>query len=125
MRIAFSPVGSEFPRDVFVRTPIKNLHTVLDHITMQEQHNANRDSISTAQLNVLLLNVAHGFSGSKRKPPDVKPKDFLPYPDYKGPNEMLDGPDQPTRFVLAELAKSNRIPAYVLVSLSKPASLRG
>ena len=98
---------------------------LLDYVQQQEMHAANRDQISTAQLNVLLLNVAHGFSGSKRRPPDAKPKDFLPFPDYRGPNELRDGPDQPTKFVLAELAKARRIPAYVLVSLTKPASIQG
>ena len=84
---------------------------------MHEQHSANRDSITQAQMATLLLNLGHAYSGSKKAPPKIKPKDFLPYPDYKGLDKETDGPDQSTRFVLSEVARKRMIPAYVLAAL--------
>ncbi len=125
MRLAFSPVGYEFPRDTFVRTPIKALSRVLDWCALHEKHAANRDSITQAQMAHLLLNVAHGFSGSKKAAPKARIQDFLPYPQYKGPDKESDGPDEATRFVLSEIARKGQIPAYVLAALMKRVSIGG
>jgi hypothetical protein len=47
----------------------------------------------------------------------VKPKDFLPYPDWRPSTAEADGPDQPTKFILTELIKTRQIPMHVFASL--------
>lgn len=89
----------------------------MDQIEEEEKRQANLNSISTAHLTTVLLNVAHGFSGAKRPPPRTPPKIFLPFPDWEPNQRTPEGPDAPTRFVLAELARSHRIPLHVYSAL--------
>lgn len=77
-------------------------------------------ALATARLCQIVVQVAHGFSGSKRTAPKVSPKDFLPYPNWRPATEGADGPDQPTKFILSELGKQRLIPIHVMVSLMTP-----
>ena len=69
----------------------------------------------------VLVQIAHGFSGSKRPAPKVQAKDFLPFPDWKPEAAAADGPDAPTKFVLSELVRSRRIPLHVYAALAADA----
>ena len=78
--------------------------------------------MSTAKLSALLIQVAHGFSGSKRPAPKSNPRDFLPFPDWKPTAAPSDGPDAPTKFILSELVRTQRMPLHVYAALAAGAS---
>ena len=121
-----SPLGDDFTRDRFVRTPTKTIKRVLAAISEEEKRSANMSSLTTAQLAHLLLNVAHGFSGAKGSAPKVKPKDFLPFPDWRPSSTVdADGPDQTTRFILGQLIKDRTIPMHVFKALMSAPSTDG
>lgn len=105
-----------------MRTPVRTLRWVLREIDDQEKAKANLDALATARLSHLVLQVAYGLSGSKRKPPRTDPKDFLPYPDWKPSSDESDGPDQPTKFILSELIKKHALPVHVFTALVSPKS---
>ena len=90
---------------------------IIDHISVHDQFEANRDSITQAQLAHLVLMLGHGFSGSKKAPPRTQPREFLPYPDFKGKHQEGTGPDKATEFVLTEVGRQRRLPIYILVAL--------
>lgn len=123
MRVRLSALGGDFPRERFVRTPIGILNKVLVLVDNDYQRKLNELSYTTAQLNQLLLSVAHGFSGSKGRRPQTKPQDFLPFPDWKPLNkESATGPDSTTKALLFSLHKNHRIPVHVFTALiSSPA----
>jgi hypothetical protein len=89
----------------------------MDKITDKEQSAANLDAVSTARMADLLLRVAHGFGGSK-KAVNSKPKDWLPFPDYRPIHAEADQADEPTKFILTELVHRFDIPVYVFVALN-------
>lgn len=112
-----SPLGIDFPREVFLRTPVTAIRRVLHELDQREQSQANVDALTTARLTQLVLQIAHGFSGSKRPAPRITAKDFLPYPDWKPEGRASDGADQPTRFILSELGRRGELPVHVLAAL--------
>lgn len=122
LRIRTSALGDDYPRDRFLRTPIRTLRRILTYLDHQDQAQANLDSISTARLADLLLKVAHGFSGSKKAPPKTEPKDWLPFPKYRVESQKAEEADAPTKFILSELAHKFAIPIYVFVALNGRAS---
>lgn len=83
---------------------------------------ANTQSMSTARQTAMLIQIAHGFSGSKRPAPKVQPRDFLPFPDWKPAAAAADGPDAPTKFILSELVRARQIPLHVYAALAAGAS---
>lgn len=117
LRLRTSPLGPDFPRDRFLRTPIRLIRWVMERLDNDEQRQANTASITEARVADLLLKVAHGFSGSRRSPPRTSPKDFLPYPGWQPPSTTSTGPDQPTKFVLGQLVQTSRIPLHVFLGL--------
>ena len=117
MRLAYSPLGVHYPPEKFVRTPLKVIGRLVEHINTREQYEANRDSITQAQMAHLLMMLGHAYSGSKKSPPRVQPSSFLPYPEFRGAEQEDKGPDKATQFVLSEVGRQGRIPAYVLVAL--------
>jgi hypothetical protein len=78
--------------------------------------------MSTARLTAVLIQIAHGFSGSKRSAPKAQPRDFLPFPDWKPASATADGPDAPTKFILSELVRTRRVPLHVYAALAAGAS---
>lgn len=92
----------------------------LDH----EQEQANLQALATARLTTTLIQIAHGFSGSKGPAPKLQVKDFLPFPDWKPDSEAAEGPDEITKYVLRNLVKSQRIPIHVFTALVTPAERR-
>jgi len=97
---------------------------VIRELEQREQAEANMNALATARLTQLVLQVAHGFSGSKRPAPKVAVKDFLPYPDWRPIAAEAEGPDQPTKFVLSELGQKRMIPIHVFAALMTPAEQR-
>lgn len=81
---------------------------------------ANINALPVARLTQILIQIAHGFSGSKRAAPKFELKDFLPFPDFKPSSQQADGPTPGTKFVLTELGKQRRIPMHVLTALLTP-----
>ena len=122
LRLKASPLGTDFNRDQFLRTPIAVIRRVLDRIASIEQEKANAYSVSTARLTSVLINIAHGFSGSKSKAPKIDVKDFLPYPDWAPEAQETEGPSETTIHILVNLVKRNAIPRHVFVSLRTPLS---
>jgi len=112
-----SDIGQDYPRERFVRTPVGTIRRVLRHLDDLEQRKANERALTTARLSQLVVQIAHGFSGSKKSPPKVTAKEFLPYPDWKPSSEQGDGPDQPTKFVLTQLVRQMRVPLHVYTAL--------
>jgi hypothetical protein len=117
VRIKSSPLGAEYNRDSFVRTPIGVLRELMEHISSEEQRCANINSITQAHLAVLVITIAHGLSGSRRNPPKVKANEFLPFPDWRPNEEDKPQLDQFTRQTLTKLIKGRRIPMHVFVAL--------
>lgn len=112
-----SEIGADYPAERFLRTPISSIRWLLRQLDDREKGQANLASVSTARLAHIVLQAAHGMSGSKSAAPKVQPKDFLPYPDWRPSTAEADGPDQPTKFILTELIKTRQIPMHVFASL--------
>lgn len=103
-----------------MRTPISTLRHTFRYLDDREQAQANLQAVSTARLCQLVVQVAHGFSGSKKAAPKVSARDFLPFPDWRPSPEDAPGPDQSTRNKLAELGKQRLLPIHVLAALMTP-----
>ena len=117
-----SPVGGDFTPARFLRTPISTIRWLLRQIDDLEYARTNAASASTARLAAVVVQVAHGFSGSKRPAPKVHPREFLPYPDWKPASAPSDGPDGPTKFILSELVRHRQMPLHVYAALAAGAS---
>ena len=113
-----SSVGGDFTPARFVRTPISTIRWLLRQIDDDERGRMNLGSLSTAKMTAILIQVAHGFSGSKRSAPKVAPRDFLPFPDWKPSTAIADGPSAPTKFILTELVRTRRLPMHVYAALA-------
>lgn len=113
-----SALGSEFTGSTFLRTPTKVIRRALAIVEDEEQRRANIDSLSSAHIAQIVIAVAHGFSGSKGRPPKTKTKDFLPFPAWS-PASVGDegGPDESTRFVLIQLINQALLPPHVFTAL--------
>lgn len=119
-----SALGEDFPRERFLRTPISTIRWVLRKLDDREQSNANLEALPTARLTAILIQIAHGFSGSKRAGPKTKVQDFLPFPNWRPNTAEADGPEQPTKFILTELGRQRRLPVHVLTALLTPSEQR-
>lgn len=115
-----SALGEDFPRERFLRTPISTIRWALRQLDDREQAQANLEALPTARLTQLVIQIAHGLSGSKRTAPKTKVQEFLPFPDWRPATAEAHGPDQPTRFILTELGKKRLLPLHVMVSLLTP-----
>lgn len=115
-----SQLSAEFTADKFLRTPISTINRVLKELDNAEQAHANIYSLSTARLIEALLQVAHGFSGSKKKMQKINTKDFLPFPLWEPDTEVQNKVDGETRKLLVDLVKRRRIPMYVFTNLITP-----
>jgi len=121
MRLRCSEIGSDYPAERFLRTPISSIRWLLRQLDDREKAQANLASLTSARLAHLVLQTAHGMSGSKRAAPKTKPADFLPFPEWKPTSVEAEGPDQPTKFILTELIRTRQIPMHVFASLMTPA----
>lgn len=113
-----SAVGGDFTPERFVRTPVSTIRWLLRQIDDDERGRMNLGSLSTAKLTSILIQLAHGFSGSKRSAPKTAPRDFLPFPDWKPSAAIADGPTAPTKFILTELVRTRRLPLHVYAALA-------
>lgn len=94
---------------------------MLRELEQREQGDANLRALPTARLTAVLIQLAHGFSSSKRPAPKIEIKDFLPYPDWRAQAQEADGPDPPTKFILTELARKRLLPVHVMAALMSTA----
>jgi hypothetical protein len=117
-------MGQDFPAPKFLRTPISTIRWILRELDDADKAKANVSAITTARLTQLVIQVAHGFSGSKRAAPKIQPSEFLPFPDWRPAATEADGPDQPTKFILSELIRNRQIPLHVFTALNTPAAER-
>lgn len=115
-----SPLGNDFPRESFVRTPIRLINAALKEVSDHEQATANINSMSTANLINVVLQVAHGLSGSKRNAPKIKTKDYLPFPNWEPETVSRMKLDEDTRKTLVSLIKTRKLPMYVFSALMTP-----
>lgn len=122
MRLRMSALGAEFPRERFLSTPVRLIDKALQEVSDHEQATANINSMSTATLANLVLQVAHGFSGSKRAAPKSKAQDYLPFPNWEPARAKTQQLDAITKAALVTLAKQRRIPVHVFNSLMTPPS---
>lgn len=107
-----------------MRTPISLIRWLLRELDDRDKGKANLQALPVARLTQVLLQIAHGFSGSKRPAPKLDTKDFLPYPDWRPASSQADGPEPGTKFVLTELGRQHRIPVHVLTALMTPIEQR-
>jgi hypothetical protein len=124
VRIRTSALGADFPADRFLRTPINTIRWMLRVIDDREKGQANLEAVPVARLTQILIQIAHGFSGSKRAAPKINVRDFLPYPEWRPASSQADGPSNPTKFVLASLGRKQMLPAHVLAALMTPVERR-
>lgn len=113
-------MGADFPADVFTRTPIATIRLVLSEITKQEQERINAESVAIARLTTILINIAYGFSGSKRPAPKVEMREFLPFPEASNDAGTVQGPDEHTQLVIIHLGKNRQIPPHITTALMTP-----
>ena len=113
MQLRWTPLGNDYPKEVFLRTPLKLLGHLLSRWYEEEKRRANINSISTAKLSQVVLSVAQAMGGGK-DPSRTKISDFLPFEldDEKTEEENI------TKEILTKLVKSGRIPTHVVASLS-------
>lgn len=121
-RVRSSAIGGDFTPERFLRTPISTIRWLLRQIDDHDCARANTHSVTTARLTGVLIQVAHGFSGSKRPAPKIQPREFLPFPDWKPEAATADGPDAPTKFILSELVRTRQVPLHVYAALAASAS---
>lgn len=107
-----------------MRTPVAVIRWALKRTLDHEQEQANLRALATARLTTTVIQVAHGFSGSKGPAPKLQAKDFLPYPDWAPEIEAREGPDEVTRFTLGQLARARKIPVHVFTALMTPTDPR-
>lgn len=118
MRIRASALGVDFPRERFIRTPIGAITKLIMWVDSEEERLANLYSHAVGNLGVELAHIAHGFAGGKGKSPDIKPKDFYPYPEWKPLTEgPTDGPSVETKLTLGRVFRKRQIPPHVYVHL--------
>jgi hypothetical protein len=116
-------VGSDFPRERFLRTPCKTIWSVLAFVDHYEQGITNSNSVTTARLADYVLQGIHVFSHNQ--PPKSRPQDFLPYPSWTPEGEDTDGPSESTKFVLGKLLREGQIPFHVFAALNSPSEQPG
>lgn len=100
-----------------MRTPVSVIEKALKTTHSLEQERANRDASTVARLTTVMISIAHGFSGSKSRPPKVKVQDFLPYPDWKPESNINNLITDETTKILLRLLKRRQIPTYVFTAL--------
>ena len=113
-----SPFGGDFPAEKFTRTPVSTIKWVLDQIDDKEKADANIKAVTTAQLAQIVLQVAHGFSGSKKAAPKIATKEFLPFPEWKPRGLENQTASEPTKFILSQLVSKGEIPLEVYLALT-------
>lgn len=113
-----SPLGADFPRERFLRTPVSVIQWVLREIDDHEKLQANINASTTAQLAQLVVQAVHAFSQASGPGPDIKAQQFLPFPDWKPQGSKSKGLDTATKNILAKLLKQGQIPIHVFAALS-------
>ena len=112
-----SPIGADFPRERFLKTPVKKLRWILSKIEENEKNEANTLSVTTARLTHLILQIAESFGGKSSPGSKVEPLDFLPFPEVLKESRRIAGPSPETKTVLSRLVRARGIPMHVFTAL--------
>ncbi len=113
LQLRCTPLGPDYPKEVFIRTPIGLIGFLLKTCHDDEKRRANISSISTAKLTQVVISVAQAFGGGKDRNRS-KISDFLPFELNAESSEV----EERTKEILTKLIKSRRIPAHVIAALS-------
>ena len=116
--------GVDYYPEKFLRTPTQTLRQLLLLSENENQRQANQLSVSAGYVTSYLLQIAHGFSGSKKAPPKTTAKDFLPFPEWEpleGTENRTDRPSELTRSVLKTLLIKRKLPIHVYIALDNKA----
>ena len=113
LQLRCTSLGADYPKEVFIRTPIGLISHLLKTCHEDEKRRANIGSISTAKLTQVVLSVAQAFGGSK-EPNRSKISDFLPFELDAQASEA----EELTKEILTKLIMSQRIPSHVIAALS-------
>lgn len=117
MRLRSSKLGDDFPRERFLRTPIRTIMEVLEFIDNEERRHYNLASSTTAQLCLQVIAAISGLAGGTS--PRQRLKDFLPFPDWQPLDDSSKppGPTPQTRALLTRLLRERRIPLPIYTQL--------
>ena len=119
-RLRVSPLGADFPAEVFIRTPIKVIRKALSKVENLEQYQANLHSLTAQRGAALLFTALHTTQG--HKPPSMDERKLLPFPDWRPDNAPVLGPTEQTLKVLRKVFAERRIPLAAFTALRTPAS---
>jgi hypothetical protein len=92
---------------------------VVEFAFEEEKRKANIESISTAKLALIVIQVAQGLAGSKT-PSKLSIDDILPF----ALNETTSQQQTETSEIINKLVRSGRMPVHVIAALSKVVSLK-
>lgn len=128
LRIRMSPIGADFPRERFLRTPISGIQDLLAYLDNEEQRRINLSSSSVAMLAYQVASIAFGMGGQK-PPAEMTTESFLPFGGWKPAADLFspegDTPhpiSSPSRTPglldkLTRLLKQQRLPVHVYLDL--------
>ena len=127
-----SALGVDFPRERFLRTPVRIIMDLIQYIDNEEQRQYNLASSATAMLSYQVVGIASGMGGEK-VPEHISTDTFLPFPRWKA-KENLFTEEQPamqrpendptpsnrstTKQIMLSLLKQRRIPPDVFLALN-------
>ena len=119
-RLKLTAFGNDFSPEKFLRTPTQTLRSLMLLAENESQRHTNHLSVSASYVTSYLLQIAHGFSGSKKAPPKTTAKDFLPFPEWEpleGTENRTDRPSELTRSILKTLLIKRKLPIHVYIAL--------
>lgn len=118
LQIKSTKLGSDYNKATFARTPIGELYGILEFSFSEEKRAANIQSIATAKLAMIVIQVAQGFAGSKTSS-KVKLDDLLPF----ALNISAAETESETTAIISKMAGQGKIPIHVLAAISKVISV--
>jgi hypothetical protein len=119
LQVRSSRFGHDYDKPKFLRTPLKELFRVLEFVFEEEKRSANIQSIATAKLAMIVIQIAQGYAGNK-KPSTITIDDLLPF----ALNTKMSEIESETGNIVAKLTRESRLPIHVIAALSKVISLK-
>ena len=97
---------------------MKEVYIILEFGYEEEKRQANINSISTAKLALIVVQVAQAMSGSKKET-KMSIDDMLPF----ALNEEQSTARTETQELISRLTRQGKIPVHVIAALSRVVSL--
>lgn len=119
LQVRSSRFGQDYDKPTFLRTPLKELFRVLEFVFEEEKRSANVQSIATAKLAMIVIQVAQGYAGNKN-PSKVTIDDLLPF----ALNTKTAEVESETGNIIAKLTRESKLPVHVIAALSKVVSVK-